>query len=152
MKPTNIADDEHFVKHCKNKLLIREDGTGKPISVYPAAFHLRRPTKEHPEQEKTLSGLYFEFFKGTDWEVRHACCHFMPLELKPKDALVRMGSRAVKEQGKKRSKVLRVMYEPEPACLAYAAIRGLPVEPDDELCALLAAASIVEITELSTIS
>ncbi len=61
MAVTNIVDDHHFVKHCKNKVVIRENGN--IISVHPAAFELRAPSKDFP-QEKTLSGVYYEFFDG----------------------------------------------------------------------------------------
>jgi hypothetical protein len=55
MKPSNIQEDHHFVKFCKQKHLIRENG--KPIGVQPWAFALRNPTVQNPEPEKTLSGV-----------------------------------------------------------------------------------------------
>jgi hypothetical protein len=44
----------------------------------------------------------------------------------------------------------RVRHEPEPKCLAYASIHGLPRDTDDEPCALLAAASVVEIMPITS--
>jgi hypothetical protein len=88
MKAANIQDDHHFVKFCKQKDLIRENG--KPIGVQPWAFALRKPTELRPEQEKTVSGVYYEFFDGTAIEKMCACFHFINMEIKKKDALVRL--------------------------------------------------------------
>jgi hypothetical protein len=149
MKPTNIQDDHHFVKFCKQKHLIRENG--KPIGVQPWAFELREPTKEYPEQEKTLSGVYYEFFDGAPEEKMRACYHFIDMTIKPKDVLLRMEVGAIKAQGNKRSRSLRVRHEPVRECLAYAAMHGLPVETDDELCALLAKEPVEELLEVSAL-
>jgi hypothetical protein len=148
MKVANIKDDHHFVKHCKNSQLIREQGA--ITAVYPWALELRPPSKDYT-QEKTLSGVYYEFFDGDKSEKVCACYHFIKIEIKAKDALVRMGVGSIKEQGSKRSRSLRVTHEPDKDCLAYAAIHGLPTEPDDELSSLLASLAILEILEVSTI-
>lgn len=148
MQPSNIQDDHHFVKQCKQKELIRENGT--PIGIHPAAFKLRPPTPKFP-QEKTISGVYYEFFDGSAGEKLCACYHFIQLEIKPKDALVRMRTGLIKEQGKKRSRTLRVRHEPFAECKAYSALHGLPVDADEELCALLAAVAVVEITSAGSV-
>ena len=143
--------DHHFVKHCKNRELIREQGN--IIGMHPEAFVLRPGDAKFPE-EKWLSGLYFEFFDGTDAEKLCACCHFIPIEMKKKDALCRMKVGAIKEEGQKRSRSLRVMHQPEKESLGYAAIHGLPKSsdpPDDELALLLATLAILETTEIATI-
>ena len=151
MRPSNIHDDHHFVKFCKNRELIREDGN--VIGVHPDAFALRAPTPQFPEPERTVSGVYYEFFDGEEPEKIMACYHFILMDIKAKDALARMGVGLIKEQGQKRSRSLRVRHEPEDVCLAYAALHGLPKfkETDDELCALLAAASIVEIVPIASL-
>ena len=148
MKASNIEDDHHFVKHCKNKFVIRENGI--VIGIHPFAFELRRATDQFP-QEKTISGVYYEFFDGNALERMCACYHFIEMEIKKKDAIVRMKAGTIKEQGKKRSRSLRVKHDPYESCLAYAAIHGLPVQTDDELCALLAADPVVEIAEATSI-
>jgi hypothetical protein len=151
MKPSNIRDDHHFVKFCKQRELIREGEN--VIGVYPQAFALRAPTSQFPDPEKTLSGVYYEFFEGQEPEKITACLPFINMNIKPKDALARMGVGLIKEQGKKRSRSLRVRHEPEDVCLAYAALQGLPKynETDDELCALLAAVSIVQIVPIASL-
>src|SRR6266508_5104603 len=105
MPATNIQDDHHFVKLCKQKDLIRENG--KPIGVQPWAFELRKPTKLHPEQERTVSGVYYEFFDGAADEKMCACFHFIDMEIKKKEALVRLEAGSIKKQGEKRSRSLR---------------------------------------------
>src|ERR1700720_3821602 len=61
-----IDDPEHhFIKHCKKRELIRENGV--IVGVYPAAFYLRPKDANYPE-EKWLSGQYFEFYDGTEQE------------------------------------------------------------------------------------
>jgi len=145
MAVANIPDDHHFVKHCKNKLAIRENGN--VIAIHAEAFELRPPTKSFP-QEKTLSGVYYEFCDGTAGEKICACCHFIQIEVKPKDVLIRMNAKLIREQGQKRSMPLRVTHGPEKDCLAYAAIHGLPVKPDDELNGLLKSLAVLEICEI----
>jgi hypothetical protein len=149
MKAANIQDDHHFVKFCKQKDLIRENG--KPIGLQPWAFALRKPTQLHPEQEKTASGMYYEFFDGTGDERMCACFHFIDMEIKRKDALVRLEVGSIKAQGEKRSRSLRVRHEPLPGCLGYAALHGLPVDTDDELCALLANEPVKELFEVAVL-
>jgi hypothetical protein len=148
--------DHHFVRHCKNSQLIRENGA--VIGVYPEAFELRAAGK-YPE-EKWLSGQYYEFYEGTHDEKLCACCHFTDIEMKRKDALCRMNVGKIKEQGQKRSKALRVQHQPEPAAQGdigspgYSGLHGLPKasEPkDDELLSLLAKLATIEITEISAI-
>ena len=151
-KSTLIANpDHHFVKHCKNRELIREQGN--IIGVHAEAFVLRPADAKFPE-EKWLSGLYYEFFDGTHAEKMCACCHFIPIEMKRKDALCRMNVGAIKEQGQRRTRSLRVMHQPEKDSLGYAAIHGLPRSsdpPDDELALLLATLAILETAEITTI-
>ena len=148
MQASNVAEDHHFVKFFKQRELIRENGT--VIGVHPFAFELRKPGGGF-EQEKTLSGVYYEFCIGTPREMMIACYHFIQMAIKAKDALVRMHVGLIKEQGKKRSRPLRVRHEPDAACLAYAAIYGLPVDTDDELCGLLAADPVIEIAEVTSL-
>jgi hypothetical protein len=73
------------------------------------------------------------------------------MQIKPKDALVRMKAGSIKAQGNKRSRSLRVRHEPSVECLGYAVVHGLPVETDDELCALLAAEPVKELVEVRAI-
>jgi hypothetical protein len=148
MKVSNIADNHHFVKHCKNTQLMREQGV--ITGVWPWAFELRKPSKGFP-QEKTVSGVYYEYFDGTPDERARACYHFIQQEIKRKDALVRMGVGLIKDQGRKRSSSLRVTHEPDKQCLGYAAIHGLSPKTDDALCALLASLAVVQILEVSNI-
>lgn len=149
MKASNIHDDHQFVKFCKNRELIKENGV--VIRVQPYAFELRAPTREFSDPEKTISGVYYEFFDGEPDEKICACYHFIQMTIKPKDALARMGVGLIKEQGSRRSRTLRVRHQPDKDCLAYAELLGLPRDVDDELCALLAAASIVEIVPVTAI-
>jgi hypothetical protein len=125
MPATNVPDDHHFVKFFKQRELIRENGA--VIGVHPFAFELRKPTGGFA-QEKTLSGVYYEFFLGAPIEMLIACYHFIQMTIKARDALVRMHVGLTREQGRKRSRSLRVRHEPETACLAYAEIHGLPVD------------------------
>jgi hypothetical protein len=148
MTISSISDDHHFVKHCRNREVIREGET--IIGVQPWAFELRPPSRDFP-QEKTLSGVYYEFFDGDDQDKFRACYHFIKMEIKRKDVLVRMNAGLIREQGRKRSARLRVNHEPDNDCLAYAVIRGLPEKADDELCALLASLAVVETLEASRI-
>jgi hypothetical protein len=152
-KPINITNlDHHFVKHCKNRELIRDE-TGKIIGIFPEAFALKAAGDRFPE-EKWLSGLYYEFFDGTPDEQMCACCHFIPLEMKKKDSLCRMPVGAIKEQGNKRSRNLRVLHQPETDSPGYASIHGLPKAsdaPDDELLLLLSTLAVIETREIGTI-
>jgi hypothetical protein len=151
-KQTLIANPaHHFVKHCKNRELIREDGA--IIGIHPEAF-LLRPADERFPEEKWLSGLYYEVFDGTDAERLCACCHFIPIEMKKKDALCKMSVGAIREQGQKRGRSLRVFHRPEPDSFGYAALHGLPkaTDPqDDELMLLLAVVAILETAEIASI-
>ncbi len=144
--------DHHFLKHCKNSQLIRENGA--IIGVWPEAFELRAADAKFPEEEKWLSGQYYEFLDGTHQEKLCACCHFIHIEMKKKDALCRMNIGKIKEQGQKRSKSLRVQHQPDPLSPAYAGLHGLPKaseSKDDELLSLLAKLAVVDFTEISAI-
>jgi hypothetical protein len=153
-KQTLIANpDHHFVKHCKNRELIREPRNGPIIGIYPEAFLLRPADARFPE-EKWLSGLYYEVFDGTDAEKMCACCHFIPIEMKKKDALCKMKVGAIKDQGQKRGRSLRIFHRPEKDSFGYAALHGLPRPsevPDDELTLLLATIAILETAEIMSI-
>jgi hypothetical protein len=148
MAVKNIPDEHHVVRYCKKNLTIREDGT--IIGVFPEMFHLRAATPTR-KQEEYLSAVYYEHFRGTPSERMKACRGGIQLSLTPKDALVRLNVKAVKEQGAKRKRSLRVTHEPSKECPSYAAIRQLPVEPDDELCNLLASLAVVEIVQVSAL-
>jgi hypothetical protein len=141
----NIPDGHHVVRHCKKRQYYRTDNG---IRAWPDAFHLRPATAER-EQEKYLSGIYFEFFDGDASSRMKACRGALTITVKPKDALLRVNVALVKEQGKKRSLKLRVTHESMPACHSYAAIRGIPLKQDDELAALLADLAVVQAIELS---
>jgi hypothetical protein len=151
-KVSNINNNHHIVRHCKNKLLIRKDG--EAVGVFPELFHLRPPANDFP-QETTLSAVYFEFFDG-DHNLKMKSCHSsiaIGLAPKPKDALVRLNVGLIKDQGEKRSRQLRVTHEPdEPASPAYSVVRGIPVIPDDELNGLLATLAIIEIVEVRNLA
>lgn len=135
-----ISDEaHHFVKHCKKRELIIEDGV--VIGVFPSAFSLR-PADAHFPEEKWLSGQYLEFYDGTAAEQLCACCHFIPLEMKKADGLCRMKVGRIQEEGDKRSKSLRIFHQPEDDSPGYAGLHGIPKAtdtPDDELLSLLAA-------------
>jgi hypothetical protein len=49
-----------------------------------------------------------------------------------------------RQQGNATNHRLRVTHEPDSECEPYSAIRGLPKDPHNELCALLASLSVVE--------
>ena len=92
-----------------------------------------------------LSGVYFmSGSKGRTPEKLKASCHFIGIEIKKKDALLRLNAALVKQQGNATNHRLRVTHQPDRECEAYSAIRGLPKDPHDELCALLASLSVVE--------
>jgi hypothetical protein len=93
---------------------------------FPSGFIQQHSNSEGPqtEPEKTISGVYYEFYDGTPAEMMCACYHFIDMEIKKKDALVRMQAGSVKAQGHKRSRSLRVRHEPFEECLGYAAIHG----------------------------
>lgn len=148
MAVKSIDDEHHVVRHCKKRLLIRE--AGKIVSVYPEAFHLR-PATEGFAKEDSLSVIYYEFFDGAAEVRMKECCAALTLEVRPKDGLIRLNVGLIKEQGRKRERRLRVTHEPEPTCPAYAAIRGLPEKPDDELATLIANLAIVEALEASAV-
>jgi hypothetical protein len=148
MPAINIVDDHHFVKHCKNKLLIRENGV--VIGVQPDAFHLRQPDDKN-DQERWLSGVYYEFFEGDDASRIQSCRGAILLTMKPKDALVQMRAGSIREAGKQRSRSLRVTHERSDECPSYAALHGLPIQADHELCGLLSKEPVVRIVEISKI-
>jgi hypothetical protein len=141
-----IPDEHHFVRHCKHSQYFMHNGKIRP---HPEAFHLRPATITMPE-ETTLSGVYYEWFDGTDTEKMKASCHFISIAMKRKDALLRMNSGLIKNQGRARSIKLRVVHEPEKDCPPYSAIHRLPRPPDVQLCALLATLSVVEAVDFQT--
>jgi hypothetical protein len=148
-----LVDDQqhHFIKHCKNRELIRDNG--QIVGVFPSAFSLR-PADAQFAEERWLSGQYFEFYDGTEAERFCACCHFIQIEMKRKDALCKMQVGAIKEEGAKRSKSLRVFHQPEPDSPGYAGLHGLPKASDpidDELLSLLATLAALETLEISQI-
>ena len=141
-------DAHHFVKHCKKRELIIEDGV--VIGVWPTAFALRPPEVGFPE-ERWLSGQYLEFYDGTPAEQLCACCHFIPLEMKRNDALCRMEIGRLREEGNQRSKSLRVFHQPEDNSPGYAGLHGIPKSsdpPDDELLSLLAALAVADLVHI----
>jgi hypothetical protein len=147
-KRTTLEADQHFLKHFKNREIIREDGVA--IGVFPAAFLLRPADGQFP-LEKWLSGQYYEFFDGSHQERLCACCHFIQIEMKKKDALCRLNIGDIKNAGQKRSKTLRVLHQPDEGEPAYAGLHGLPKSgemQDDELLALLAELAFIEIHEI----
>lgn len=130
--------DHHFVKHCKKRELIRENGV--IVGVYPAAFYLRPKDAKNPE-EKWLSGQYFEYYDGDEQEKLCACCHFILMEMKKNDAVCRMPVGPIKDAGNKRGRSLRVLHQGDADSPGYAGLHGLPKasdQPDDELLSLLA--------------
>ena len=147
MTVTNIQDDHHVVRHCKARQYFLKDGK---IIPYPSAFHLKPATLTAPAED-SLSAVYYEWFDGTHAEKMKACCHFIRMEIKNKDALLRLSSGLIKKQGLATKQRLRVTHEPNDDCQAYAAIRGLTLAPNDELCALLATVSLIDAFDRSTI-
>jgi hypothetical protein len=147
-----IDDSEHhFIKHCKKRELIRENGV--IVGVFPAAFYLRPKDANYPE-EKWLSGQYFEFYDGTEQEKLCACCHFIPLEMKKHDALCRLKIGEIKEAGVKRGKSLRVFHQGEDDSPGYAALHGLPKASDpvdDELLSLLSTLAALDTVKIENI-
>jgi hypothetical protein len=141
----------HFVKHCRKRELIIENGVA--TGVFPSAFALRPADDKNPE-ERWLSGQYLEFYDGTPAEQLCACCHFIPLEMKKSDALCRMKVGEIKQQGEKRSKSLRVFHQPDKDSPAgYAGVHGIPKwsdPPDDELLSLLAALAASDLVRVET--
>jgi hypothetical protein len=136
---TNIPDDHHIVRHCKQRQYYLK---GSKITPYPTFFHLRPATGATPAED-SLSGVYYEWFDGMHAEKLKACCHFIGMEIKRNDALLQLNAGLIREQGRAADRRLRVTHEPETACPPYSAIRGLTLEPDDKLCALLAALSVI---------
>jgi hypothetical protein len=89
---------------------------------------------------------------GSPTEKLIACYQYIRLEIKKKDALVRLHSGHVKSQGKKRSRNLRLVVElDDDDRPPYSSIYGLPVDTDEELCAMLADEPVVEIVEVSSL-
>jgi hypothetical protein len=147
MTVTNIPDDHHFVRHCRNSQYYMHNGKIRP---HPEAFHLRPATATMPEED-TLSGVYYEWFDGTAEEKMKASCQFIGVTIKRKDALLRMNSGLIKKQGMTRSLKVRVTHEPDRSCPPYAAIRGMPRPPDNELCALLASLSVIDAIDFESV-
>jgi hypothetical protein len=146
MTVTNIPDEHHIVRHCKHSQYFMHDGRIRP---YPEAFHLR-PATEKMSAEETLSAVYYEWFHGTHEERMRASCHFIEIEIKRKDALLRLNAGSIKQQGAARSLKLRVTHEPEKTCPPYSAIRGIPKKTDDELSALLARLAVIDAIDFAT--
>ncbi len=147
MKISNIPDDHHIVRHCKHSQYYIHNGKIRP---YPEAFHLKLATETMPEED-TLSGVYYEWFDGSPEEKLTASCHFIHISMKRKDALLRLGAGLIRQQGKARSAKLRVTHEADKQCPPYAAVRGMPKPPDDELCLLLTSLAVVEAIDLATV-
>jgi hypothetical protein len=143
----NIEDDHHVVRHCKFKHYYLKAGK---IVPYVDAFHLRPATQTLPAEDY-LSGVYYEWLDGTHPEKLRASCHFIGMEIKPKDALLRLNAGLIRKQGVEKNKRLRVLHEPDRECPPYATIRGLPFDPDNELCALLATLSVVEAIDRASV-
>jgi hypothetical protein len=147
-KVTNIPDEHHIVRHCKNKLIIRKDG--KIEGVHPEAFDLR-PATATRARETYLSALYFEHFSADHLARMKACCEALPLVPKNRDGLMRLQVKSIKEQCMKKMVAIRVTHEPKKHCTGYAAIRGLPLDNDRELAELLATVALLEIVEVITV-
>jgi hypothetical protein len=143
---TNVPDDHHVVRHCKNRLIIRESDEIK--GVFPEAFHLR-PATQSRRQETYLSAIYYEHFAAQGR--MKACCAALPLTPKDKDGLMRLSVKGIKEQGARKSITIRVTHEPTKTCAAYSAIRGLPIDNDDELAGLLATLALIETVQVSSV-
>jgi hypothetical protein len=79
-----------------------------------------------------------------------ASCHFIQVEIKRKDALLRLNAGLIRQQGVARSLKLRVTHEEEKTCPPYSAIRGIPKQADDELCALLARLAVIDALDFAT--
>lgn len=151
-KRTTLEVDKHFLKHFKNREIIREDGVA--VGIFPTAFTLRA-ADDRFDAEKWLSGQYDEYFDGSFAERLCACCHFIPIDMKRKDAIGRMNVGELKEAGKKRSKALRVLHQPDADVgPAYAGLHGLPKaedDCDDELLTLLAELAFIELVQVEEI-
>lgn len=143
-KTNVIPDDEHVVRFCKNRLLIRENG--EVIAVHPELFALRGPTQDKP-QEKYLSAVHYEH--ATDAANRmKACVGCLRITPKPKDGLARINIGLMKQQGEKRKRKLRAEKGYDGRPISYAAILGLPTDADYELNGLLALMAVVETIEI----
>jgi hypothetical protein len=142
---TNIPDDHHIVRHCKNSQYFIHN---EKIRPWPEAFHLKPASEKYPAED-SLSGVYYEWFDGPPSEKLQACCHFILISMKRKDALLRLNAGSVRAQGQARSVRLRVLHEPSDDCEPYSAIRGLSQTPDNELCSLLASLSLIEAVDFA---
>jgi hypothetical protein len=142
-----IPDEHHVVRHCKNSQYFMHNGKIRP---HPESFHLKPATATMPE-ERVLSCVYYEWFDGTVDEKMRASCHFIRIEIKPKDALLRLNAGLIKQQGLTRSLKLRVTHEEEKECPPYAALRGIPKPPDSQLCLLLASLTVIDAIDFATL-
>ncbi len=80
-----------------------------------------------------------------------ACCEALPITPKDKDGLMRLNVKSIKEQGTKKNVTIRVTHEPKRTCAAYSAIRGLPIDNDNELAGLLATLALIETIQVSAV-
>lgn len=147
-KVKNIKDEEHVARHCKAKQTIRHHGA--VVGIHPDHFLLRPPSRERPEPEQYLSGIWFEGVSAPNDQQRClACtgCPPMPFALKPDDVVSILSVGALKTQGEKRKLKLRVTHEPSARAPLYAAIRQVPLDNDHELCALFAQEAVVRILD-----
>jgi hypothetical protein len=147
MPTIKIPDEHHVLRHCKFKEYFWVNGKIRP---HPEAFHLKPPTSKYP-QEEWLSAIYYEWLEGTPFEKLAAAVNYIQIEMKRKDALLRLNAGSIREQGSQRSIKLRVSHEADGTCPPYATIRGVPIDPDDELCRLLSTLALVEAVEVSAI-
>lgn len=139
MAVKNIPEDHHFARHCKNRLVIRDNGVA--VGVFPELFYLRPANPpQRPEPEKYFSGLYYEHFTGNATQRKFACLAALSFQPKANDELVIIQVSAVKQIFGAAKVSVRVLHEPKKACQAYASVR--PAKMTNALSELLAKGSI----------
>ena len=144
MAEHRLDGDQHVVRHCRNRQLIRND-QGEVVGVFPDAFALR-------PMETYLSAVWLECMDG-DLSARiqwaHACLS-TGLKIRGKDGLGVLSVGRAVAAGVARSAKIKIRHEPGVLNPSYATIRGLPRE-DDELRQLLAAQAIVSVHEVQSL-
>ena len=153
MPITKVPDKDHVIRHCKNRLVIRDEH-GNPKDVFPDFFKLR-VNRPGLDDEKYLSSSWAEYFDGSMKERAKLVAEVMSsatFKIKAKDSMVLLQVEKLKDCGLKEKTDIRVTHEPNKTNPAYSAIRGVPKKVNQRLVELFRTTAVIEIFAYSTLS
>jgi hypothetical protein len=148
MPTTYLPHEHHVARYIRSGLLIRDEDK-RVIGVHPPAFFLK-PATATRAAEKNLSIDWMEHYGGEKAEQLRQVARHAELKLKPTDAYGVLQVGVFSDACAKKSRKVRIIYEPTAKNPAHSAVHQYP--PDDfELATVLASIASQDLTQVREI-